>query len=195
MRKLTLLLLLCCISISAQSESLRGYVITLDGKYLSGTILQINSSDYHVSVAFKNDYGTAYHFHPALIKGFVFMKGNERHVYESHHHKGEWLFLQQLYVGKEISLFKYPDIQVNWVVEGRQINSFAANQRVFWLKQNKKSPFLLKRQHFKNKFTELIRENAPELADKIGKRGYRYQHLEKILAEYDAIITSRVKRI
>ena len=195
MRKLTLLLLLCCAFLTVKSESLRGYVITLDGKYISGTIQQINNSQFSIAVSFTNDYGTNYNYHPALIRGFVFMKGNERQVYESHYHKGRWLFLQQLYVGKEISLFKFPDIQVNWVMEGRQINSYSSNQKVFWLKQDQRSLFMLKRKHFKNKFASIIKENAPELAKKIGKRGYRYQNLEKILAEYDMILTSRVKKI
>ena len=195
MRKLTLLLILCCTFLTAKSEFLRGYVITLDGKYISGTIQQINSSKYSVAVAFTNDYGTSYNYHPALIRGFVYMKGNDRHVYESHYHRGQWLFLQQLYVGEEISLFKYPDIQVNWVMEGRQINAYSANQRVFWLKQETEALFLLRRNNFRSKFTNLINEKAPELAEKIGKRGYRYKDLEKILEEYDTILNSSIKKI
>lgn len=195
MRKLTLLLLFCGGFLTVKSESLRGYVITLDGKYISGTIEQVNSSEFNVAVAFINDFGTIYHYNPALIKGFVYLKGNDQFVFESLYHQGRWIFLQLLYQGEEISLFKYPEIQVNWVIRGQQVNSYSANQRTFWIKHDKKSLFVLKRKHFKNKFSRLIEEKAPELAQKIGKRGYRYYNIERILAEYDEIITSKIKKI
>lgn len=179
----------------AQSESLKGFIITLDGKYISGTIEQINSSEFTITVAFKNDFGTSYHFHPALIQGFFYKRDGQQFIYESHYHQGKWIFLQLLYQGAEISLFKYPEIQINWVVRGQEINTFTANQRLLWLKQTNKAPILLKRKHFKSKFSKLIGEKAPELAQKIGKRGYKYKDIGKILEEYDAIVASGIKKL
>lgn len=196
MHKRTLFLLLCCcLFFTAKSESLRGFVITLDGNFISGTIERVNSSEFNVAVAFVNDFGTSYNYHPALIQGFVYLRGNEQIKYESHYHAGKWLFLQLLYEGAEMSLFKYPEIQVNWVVNDHSVTTRAANQKMLWLKQKRKAPFLLQRKHFRSKFSKLIKEKAPELAKKIGKRGYRYTDMGKILEEYDQIVATGIKKI
>ena len=49
----------------------KGYLITLDGKSITGKILEVYYSEWYASLTFENDFGNSYSIHPATIHGFV----------------------------------------------------------------------------------------------------------------------------
>ncbi|NJL75787.1 MAG: hypothetical protein HC892_12960 [Saprospiraceae bacterium] len=51
-----------------------GYIITLDGKRLTGQIGDVSYSNIISNVEFVNDFGTPYQLRAELIRGFVFFR-------------------------------------------------------------------------------------------------------------------------
>ncbi|GEM_PF-4414559 len=94
-------------------ETYKGYIITIDQKKITGTILQIFYSDIVSEVVFKNDFGDyEYNFKAGIIYGFVFTKENgENVIYESKRYKRRWFFLKLDFKGDKINYYKSPEIK------------------------------------------------------------------------------------
>jgi len=196
MRKAPLLsALFFLLSFTLSGFAFNGFIITLDGKHISGKIEQVNTIDEYIDVIFINDFGTKYNIHPALIKGFVYAKDGQTFVYESFYQHRKWLFLRLIYRGKELSLFKMPEIQVDWKVVKGSLVSYSPNQKRYWLKNGRRPAFELKRRHFKKRLSKIIKRKAPKLAKKIGTKGYRYHDLPQILDKYNMIVNSGIKKL
>ena len=183
------------LSLSLSAFSFQGFIITLDGKRISGKIEQVNTIKEYIDVIFVNDFGTTYNIHPALIRGFIYKKNGDTHIFESAYQNKKWLFLRLIYRGDELSLFKMPEIQVNWRIERGNLVSHSPNSKRFWIQNGKKSIFKLKRRNYRRKIARMLKKKAPALAEKIGQKGYRYNDLPQIFKEYDEIINSNVRKL
>ena len=95
------------------------------------------------------------------------------------------MFLQVLFKGEGMSLYRAPEEHVRYeMIDGfSQTQPYAVEE--FWLETNGKPPVKVKRFGFKKKIKRLIARRAPELAEKIGKKGYKFNDLLKIIEEYN----------
>lgn len=188
MRQLYLFFVLC-VSITcvrAQSTAaLQGYIVTKNNYHLTGSIGTIDHSSFGTMVEYINDFGTPYFLHPALIKGFVFYEGPAIRAYESKYWKDRWYFLKVQYAGENISLLQTPEIQTTYNISNGYLYSRRSRSVQYWVSMSDGFIQPLKRLGFRNQMKRLIREVSPQLAKKIGSKGYRFQNLYTILQAYD----------
>ena len=168
-----------------RQQPLQGYIVTKNQYHLTGYIGQIDHSQYGTMVEFINDFGTPYVLHPALIRGFVFFGGPAIHAYESKLWRSNWLFLRVLYAGDNVRLLQTPELQTDFVVIDGQMVAQRKKVKQFWVEVAGSRIMPLKRGGFRNQMKSLVADVSPQLAQKIGRPGYRFQDLFKILAEYD----------
>lgn len=169
-----------------KAEVFRGYIVTKNDKILTGQIGNIWHSESRSEVIFINDFGSIYSLQPELIKGFVFKKDTKFVAYESKFsRKKKWRFLQVLLKGEGMSLYRSPIEKVKQTNNGlfTQTHTYRSNE--YWLEVKGRSPIRLNRMGYRKKFKRLISRVAPELAQKIGKKGYRFKDLLKIVEEYN----------
>lgn len=187
MKRLYLLLLIPFFFISSlQADAFKGYIVTLNGKRLTGYIGAVTFPKSKQSeVIFINDFGTPYQIKAQLIKGFVFIQGSDYRIYESKYDKKRWMFLQVLYKGEGMSLYMAPQERVRYEMNNGFFRTQSYNVEEYWLEVEDKAPIKLKRMGFKKKFRRLIARRAPELAAKIGTKGYKFSDLQKIIEEYN----------
>lgn len=164
----------------------QGYLVTLNGKMLTGQIGAIYQGDNNSEVIFINDFGTIYNIRPELIRGFVFKKGPEFIVYESKFNEKRWMFLKVLFKGENLHLYQSPQEIIQLVQNYRGfVNDYSYRPAEYFLEMEGKIPFKVKRIGFKKQMHRLLRKNAPDLADKIGDKGFHYKDLPKIVREYN----------
>jgi len=181
-----LLLLLTSFS-ETQADSFRGFVITKDGKRLSGSIDDdIFYSNLHSTVTFTNDFGTTYNYRAELIGGFVYRMGAQLVEYESKYKQRQWCFMRVLHRGEVLTLYKLPEEKTNFAINERGLQTYTSNKREYWLQFAKKRPFRVKRWGFKRKMKHRLR-HYPSVAKQIGKKGYRYKDLEEIVQKVNAV--------
>ena len=121
-----------------------------------------------------------------LIKGFVFKKESKFVAYESKFsRKKKWRFLEVLLKGEGMSLYRSPIEKVTLTDNGlfTQTRTYRSNE--YWLEIRGRSPIRLNRMGYRKKFRRLMQKIAPELAQKIGKKGYRFKNILKIVEEYN----------
>ena len=183
--------LICVFSLSvgfasAQSpDALTGYIVTKNNYHLTGAIGIIEHSEVGSMVEYINDFGTPYYLHPALIKGFVFYEGPAVHAYESKYYRDHWMYLRVQYAGKNINLLQTPEKIVKYEWQDGKVVSRSRKVVQYWVELPGDRIQPLRRWGFRSQMRRLMEEKAPRLARKIGKRGYRYPDLYKILEEYD----------
>lgn len=199
MKRLLLLCLLMnsCLLYSYAQEQVpqTGYIVTLSNMELTGAIGEIDHSFGGTMVEYVNDFGTPYYLHPALIRGFVYHKGVEIYAYESKYWDEHWYFLRVQYAGDNISLLQTPEyVQQIEIVEGR-IEHSERKIVQYWIEFSNGYIQPLKRVGFRWQMKRLMRESAPGLARKIGRKGYRYKNLYTVLREYDEELARRKKRL
>jgi len=183
----TILLLLLTAALDLQAESFQGFVITRDGKRLSGSIDDdIFYSNLHSTVTFTNDFGTTYSYRAELIGGFVYRLGAQLVEYESKYKQRQWCFMRVLYRGEALTLYKAPEKKINFAISNRGLETYTSNKDEYWLQFARKRPFHVKRWGFKRKMRHRLRR-YPAVAEMIGKKGYRYNDLEDIVKKVNAI--------
>lgn len=166
----------------------QGYIITHSGIRLTGMISTIFHSDYGSELTFINDFGTSYQIHPALIRGFAFRNDEDSNIlYESRFTKGTWIFLEVIYRGKDMSLYKAPEERVS-IAHG--FNTIQLEEYYVDVPGGNMTP--LTRYRYKRRFRRLVKKTAPELAKKIGKAGYKFKDLVKIIAEFNRLKQERL---
>ena len=167
-----------------------GYIVTKNGIHLTGKIGKLDHTNSKCSIVFINDFGNIYELYPELIKGFVYKADTILIIFESKIERDEkrWVFMQAICKGKGLNLYKSVSEKTPEVtsVDG----NFNRNYKVqnYYLESSGKLPFRIKKWGFKKQMGDLIRKRAPDLADKIGEKGYRYRDLEKIINEYNVIV-------
>lgn len=183
----TTCILLLSLSLSwAQSpDALTGYIVTKNNYHLTGSIGIIEHSHVGSMVEFINDFGTPYYLHPALIRGFVFYEGPAIHAYESKYYRNHWMYLRVQYAGDNISLLQTPETLVKYAYVDGKVVSRTRKIVQYWVELADQRIVPLNRFGFRWQMRRLMEENAPRLARKIGKKGYRFKDLYTILEEYD----------
>lgn len=163
----------------------KGYIVTLNGKYLTGAIGNIFHTTYGSEVTFINDFGTIYQIHPFLIRGFVFRDDASTVAYESKYSQRKWLFLRVLHKGEYMSIYKSPEKKS--VVNYTRVSFMAETVRneEYWIELKGKSPVNIHKIGYKKQLRKLLHKRTPELADKIGSKGYRFKNLPEIAEEYN----------
>lgn len=161
-----------------------GYLITKNEKVITGRIVSISYTDYKSEVLFINDFGDTYRISPYLIKGFAYMKNGETLRYESKFIDNYWLFLKIELPGSGIRLYHSESAQyvkgIDGVSEIAQHNSV----KTYWLELEGSTPFKIYKLGFRPKMRATLSQ-YPELAAKIGEKGYRYKDLKSIVKEYN----------
>lgn len=185
MKKLYYCLLFQLIAFSASAELYRGYIITLNGYHLTGQIGEIYYSDDNKQVIFVNDFGTPYMISPRLIAGFAYKDQNKLVTYQSIIIDKKWSFLEVVESGEGIQLLRSPQVEIEVTLDAMNgINTEQIRGNHYYLQLKRRRPVRVKRVGFRKQVSQMLRRRAPELADKIGTKGYRYKDLENIAKEY-----------
>lgn len=172
--------------VAIQAESFRGFLLTKDNYRLTGYINKIEYSLTGIVIQFTNDFGDRYNIFPNLVKGFGFTnEDGEQHRYVSYFHEGRWLFLRTSgTVAKRLQILYAPKGPKEFVDDSFQ--GYLANPIAeFWLQLRGESLIAVERIGFRRQLRDYLGTTAPDLAIKIGKKGYRYRDLESIVEEYN----------
>jgi len=161
----------------------RGYVVTKNGIHLTGSIGEIYHSNLASEVIFTNDLGTTYSYRPELISGFVFEKNAAMIAYESKFDRKKWVFFEVVEKGDGISLYRAPEDKIQIVMEDAEMRSYTYKSEEFWVEVKGRLPIQITRFNFRKKMRRLLHSIVPELAEKIGKPGYRYKNILDIVEE------------
>ena len=179
------------LGVNLHASPLRGYIVTKNGRQLTGYIGEVYQSDYSSIVVFINDFGSVYHIHAELIKGFVY-KNEENYVaYASMPVRNAWHFLRIIEKGKALSLYQAPESQVTvgFIQGSFQVKRYEVSE--FWLQFENKKPTRIRKVGYKGKMRRLLRKTAPELSQKIGGEGYKFQDLPGIVREYNHFLSQK----
>ena len=182
----SLLFLFCSCFVTLEAMYHKGFVVTHDGKEISGRITNIYYSDWRSEVTFVNEMGRSYQYHPATIKGFVYEHRGEQVRYVSKVHRGRWLFMRVLYVGEQVVLYRSPERKRQMV---RQISGYSEMDLLsheYWVEMPRKRPFQIYPLTYKKTLRQKFSRH-PELVAKLGSPGYRYRDMAEIIREYDEL--------
>lgn len=188
----TILAFLLCASLSA--ESFRGFLLTKDDYRLTGYVNQISFVVTGLQIEFTNDFGDRYYIYPNLVKGFGFTKDGTTYRYVSRYHQGRWYFLETVESGKRMDFYTLPDRNQNWVDDG--ILSLL-NEPIpqYWIQIKGQKLYGVTRAGFRKAMREYLSVTAPELAKKIGSKGYRYRDIGSIVEQYNELKRKTLKRL
>lgn len=163
----------------------KDFLITLNGYKLTGNVKDIFFSDWQSRVSFENDFGDLYSIHPACIYGFAFEERGQTVYYESKFLEGSWAFLKVEKRGQALSLYKRSERKIQFTEsEGKAIKEKGGTE--IWLQFDQKKPFQIYRVGFRTTLRKKF-AHYPELANLIGKKGYRFKDLSKIVEIYNEI--------
>lgn len=161
----------------------KGYLITKDDKFITGQVVSVNYTLTGSEVVFRNDFGDLYQIHPLLIKGFVYREKDKTLEYESKFNGQNWLFLKIEVGGNGIRMYKKNSVAVT-NVPGLNYTVTTQSVKEYWLEKEGGKPFQIFFLGFRKTMRQTIAD-YPELAAKIGEKGYRYRNIKSILLEYN----------
>ena len=167
-----------------------GYIVTKNGIQLTGKIGKIDHNSSKCSVIFINDFGNIYELFPELISGFVFRKDSTTIIFESKVESEErrWIFMQAITKGKGLNLYKSISEADQQSLSLEGMTSRAVKVQNYYLESKGTLPMKVKRWGFKKQVKELLEKKAPDLAKKIGNKGYRFKDLVSIIEEYNDLM-------
>lgn len=170
------------------------FLITLDGYKLTGNVKDIFFSDWQSRLSFENDFGDLYSIHPACIYGFAFQEKGKTIYYESKYLGGSWAFLKVEKRGQALSLYRSSERKIEFSqIEGKSIIQEKKVSEI-WLQFNKKRPFRVYRLSFRKVLRQKF-AHYPELAQLIGKKGFRFKNLPAIVEIYNEIYDKDSKNL
>ncbi len=162
-----------------------GYLVTKSGVWLTGSISSVYNEN---QILFINDFGTPYQIYADLIFGFVVRNQNgENELYLSKVYGGKCRFMKMIYQGERVNLFK------GQIERERRLTSFYMQPSQtyisdeYFIEIKGSYPMLITRRKFRGILRRLFKRQTPELADKIGKRGYRYKDIVDIIKEFNKL--------
>lgn len=187
MKNLYLVLIFSVLAIAAPSvlqAAGKGWLITKDNKYITGQVLSVKTTDTGGQLMFRNDFGDLYSIHPFLIKGFAYVEKAGKIEYESKFNGQQWLFLQIEVAGSGIKMYRNETESVSF--DNGDIASYSNTYKSteIWLEKADTPPFRVYLVGFRKKLKKAVAD-YPELAKKIGTKGYRFRQLKEILHEYN----------
>jgi hypothetical protein len=182
------------VAADSPAQTYKGYIVTLDGKKLTGQIGDIFFSDEISVVLFINDFGTSYHLQAELITGFVFQQEDEVVEYESlfRPRTRAWSFLRVIEKGAILSLFKSPEEKMEFTIEqdGNALNGQRIQVEEYWLKFKGERSVKINRFGYKRQLKDILKA-YPSLVKLIGKSGYKYKDIERVVEEVNALYLSK----
>jgi len=179
--------------LSAHANPVKGHIVTKDDKCLSGYIGEIYHSPRSSVVVFINELGSLYHLEAELIKGFVCNKKQSAEAYKSQLIGRRWFFLKVILQSEGITLYQAPLETSYHHLQSGLMKSQSRSTTQFWLDRSskEKEPERIRRWGYKKKLRTLLGKQAPELADKIGKKGYRFRDIPDIIEAYSKILREK----
>ena len=193
MRHLYLLFLLL-FGLSVSAASFRGFLLTKDGYQLTGYLNVLQYAPGGNIITFTNDFGDEYQIHPFLVSGFGFNYNGEAMRFVSRRHEGMWYFLQQEVEGRGINLFRLPRGGGRWV-DDSMLRLFSEQPPEYYFEFGEGQFLPVARSGYKRTLRSFFAEASPELADKIGSRGYRYKDMHAIVGEFNERSMRRRRRL
>lgn len=169
----------------ARGQAAKGYLVSKNGKQLTGYIGEIYHSTSTSTLLFMNDLGSTYEIEAELIKGFVCKRNQQLEAYKSKLIKDRWCFLKVVVHGEGLVLYQAPkEVMYHFSAQGIQTHKIRTTTE-FWIEAGNESPLKLNRWGYKNKLRQIFKHKAPTLASKIGQEGYRYKDLPIIIEAYN----------
>ena len=165
----------------------RGYIVTKNGKQLTGYIGELYHTPFQSIVVFINDFGSPYNIEAERVRGFVFTNEEGYTAFESKNCRGRWYFLRILEKGAAVNLYQSPEEEFILRFENGILEAGTRTVTEYWLEmKDKKQPIRINSLNFRRKLRRLFKkEEAPEFREKIGKEGYRFRDLPNIIREYN----------
>jgi len=192
MRTFYSLFLLLALSVTLSASEYRGFLLTRDGIQLTGYFNLIQYSATGNYITFTNDFGDIYSIHPMLVRGFGFSKDGTSFRYISRFHNGQWYFLREEVYGRTLRLYRLPDNDNNWV-DDSLLKLYTNPPPTFYIGYGEGKLLPVPRVGFKRTMRDFLATASPELARKIGKKGYRYRDLYAIIGQVNEL-TGRQRR-
>ncbi len=194
MRYFHTLLLVAFFSLSLCAEDYRGFLLTKDNHQLTGYFNLIEYSPTGNYITFTNDFGDVYSIHPMLVKGFGFNEDGQSIRFISRFFAGQWYFLRELASGRHISLYGLPDGSDRYV-DDSMLRLFADPPPAYYLVNKRGEILPVPRVGYKKRLRQFMEQTNPELAKRVGKKGYRYKDMVNIVAEYNVTSGRRRRRL
>lgn len=194
MRYINTLVFIFLCSTVAEAAELRGFLLTRDNYQLTGYFNDISYAPTGSLMTFTNDFGDVYSIHPMLVKGFGFSKDGLNYRFISRYHEGQWFFLRLEQDGRALRLFSLPDGTDQWV-DDTMLRLFTNPPPNYWFEYGQQKLLGVPRAGFKRVVKAFMEENAPALASKIGKRGFRYRDIHDIVAAYNELRGRKRRRL
>lgn len=193
MHKFYLFLLVCC-PLLAQGMPWPGYIVSKNGKKLTGHIGVMQHQARTSTVVFINDFGDTYEIEAERIKGFVFEANGVLFAFESKALHPAHRFLRILHKNGPMELFVLTyDSGATWEYTLQTLPSI---QRSYWIRLQGEEPMVkVSRWGFRRKLRQLLRPKAPALAEKIGQKGYRFDDMPGIAEIYNQLMAPSAKPI
>ena len=182
-----ILFAMCIVATGLCKDPARGYIVTKNGKQLTGYIGELYHSQFQSIIVFINDFGSPYNIEAERIRGFVFVDEKGYTAFESKNCRNRWYFLRILEKGAAVNLYQSPEEEYAFRFENGILTASSRNITEYWLEMHgRKQPVRIHRLNFKRKLKRLFKkEDAPEYREKIGKEGYRFRDLPSIIKEYN----------
>lgn len=168
---------------SVYADAYRGFLHTKDDLHLTGYINFIQYRTNGLVIQFTNDFGDQYIIEPNRVAGFGFETDDRVMRYVSFFNEGRWLFLRVVERGRKLSLYRVPDDNSSWV-DASTYQYLGSSLPDYWIRARNGDMIPIFRGGFKRTMRSLVAD-LPQLAGKIGSRGYRYRNLEAIISEYN----------
>jgi hypothetical protein len=181
--KLLLILLLSPLILQGNNPG-KDFLITLDGAKLTGNIKHVSLTKGGSYIHFENDFGDTYNVYAATIYGFAFREAGEISLYESKCLYGEWRFLKVEKRGDVLSLYKSSERQLQFTNAGASPIVVEEKNPQIWLQFKGEQPFKIYRISYRRILRNKMK-SFPDLAQSIGKRGFRYHNLSMIVDLYN----------
>lgn len=187
--RLFTLLILAILPTLLSAEGGKGYLVTRNGVWLTGTISAIFDEN---QIIFVNDFGTPYQIHAFLILGYVVNnEEGDKDLYVSKYSGNKWRFMKMLYQGENVGLYT-ANVEYKPMIRPEAVQDYRFTKSIFkdeyFIEFRAGYPVLITRAKFKKIMKRLLKKRAPELSNKIGKKGYRYKDMLKILKEFNMIM-------
>lgn len=169
------------------TDPARGYIVTKNGKQLTGYISDIYHSEFRSIVVFINDFGSVYNIEAERIRGFVFSDKEGYTAFESKNCHNRWYFLRILEKGGEVNLYQSPEEEYTLRFENGMLKASSRSITEFWLEvDGRKQLINVNRLNFRRKLRRMFHKaEAPEFREKVGAEGYRFRNLPDIIREYN----------
>jgi hypothetical protein len=181
---ITLIIVFFLSNFSTANNPGKDFLITLNGSKLTGNIKEVSYSNGKSQIYFENDFGNTYVVLPATIYGFAFDENGTTTMYESKYLNGDWQFLKVEKRGEALSLYTSSERQLQFTNTNESPIVVEEKNPQIWLQFKEEQPFKIYRLTFRSTLRKKM-EDFPDLAKNIGKRGFRYKNLSKIVELYN----------